>query len=112
MGTGCTLLRFCGRVMPVDAATIWRVQSHRRRWRAGLAIGYLPIMGGTLLLVRGTPLQPLAFGFAAAWIVALLNVQVRLALFRCPRCGNRFAFSGARAVAYRPWTQSCLHCDL
>ena len=62
---------------------------------------------GVLSLRQVIPVLFYVFGFS--WLAAFAISLIRLADWRCPRCGNSFF---ARGFGRNPLARRCLHCGL
>jgi DNA-directed RNA polymerase subunit RPC12/RpoP len=73
-------------------------------------LGYVPVVGlfalATIALFHTT--TP-AFALAIAWMAFFLVASIRLQLFKCPRCGNRFF---VKSWFRNDLARRCLHCKL
>ena len=85
---------------------------HFRLWRLSLWLMFAATGPATLLLplILQPPKSYIAVG-AAFVVVILLNI--RLHLWRCPRCHNRFLYNGLARPSYaNVFSRRCLHCGL
>jgi hypothetical protein len=91
-------------------ADAWSDYRHRSRlfWLTWVA-GFLVAVSLTYLLSLFRAPSWLFLGIAVGWIVGFLYAAMRLQLFRCPRCRERF-FSGT--WYYWPVARACVHCGL
>lgn len=90
---------------PRDLASGLRVVRRRRLLTWLVVAGYLPAMEAVLVITRS---QGAAIRAFLVWFVILFLVAFRLALARCPRCGNYFHMNGMTFLPLR----RCLHCQL
>lgn len=88
----------------------WKEYRRRRLAFLILLITYVPgvfVTGvGLSILFKATVLF---YVMAILWLLFLFVSSLRLALFKCPQCGNPF-FS--RWWYYNPLAQTCVHCGL
>lgn len=88
----------------------WAEHRKRQRWAFAFLLTFVPAM-----LLFGAIPQELggsgAFGALTAmvWLPAILVSGLRLACWRCPRCGRFFHWSW---LATSPLNSRCLHCGL
>ena len=82
----------------------WRSLRIRRAVSWGLLLLYLPGLVLWRLLPPGGGIEP---GFA--WFSAVVVGLIWHGLFRCPRCGRLFNWSG---VFRNPFTSKCLNCRI
>ena len=67
-------------------------------------LSYLPALYGTYTVSPTHKSMGTLFG---VWLVILLVVTFRLAVSRCPQCGNLFHVHGMTLLVLR----KCLHCQ-
>jgi len=106
-------------VVGVDAdARFDRELARLRRW----SVAWFSVWAGAIPAVTfiGAPLSQ-AFGTSAPDVVLGIGAMaffaysaIRVGLFRCPRCGERYTSKSVRGLlVYRnPFTPACLHCGL
>jgi hypothetical protein len=93
-----------------DYAVSWEDYRRRCRRAALLLLGWLPVAGGFAFLMQRFHLSEAAAEVGAgAWMVAAFWTALRIKLWRCPRCGNRFFM---RRLVSDPFARKCLHCGL
>jgi hypothetical protein len=91
-------------------ADAWSDCRHRfRLFWLSLVVGFL--VAGSLIYVLSLFSAPswLLLAISMCWIVGFIYAAMRLQLFRCPRCQERF-FSGT--WYYWPLARACVHCGL
>jgi hypothetical protein len=96
--------------VPQSYSEGWRDYRRRVRILSGSWLGGLVFILFTSLasvLGRVFPLDRSVFGLV--WLAAFMISGVRLATWRCPRCGSWFF---ARGSSWHPFTRACLHCGL
>jgi hypothetical protein len=93
-------------------AEAWNEYRKRRLIFAAVLLSYVPgvwLAAVPISLLTGIKSDYFAYPAMGAWMLAFLVTWLRLATFRCPRCGNHFFTSWWRG---NPIARKCLHCRL
>jgi hypothetical protein len=71
----------------------------------------VPLAYVTALLSDGSSLSPLLpIGSAVACVAVVIVSYVRIRMFRCPRCGDRFTVR--HVLGPNGFGRKCVHCGL
>jgi hypothetical protein len=90
----------------------WNDYRKRRLVFVAVWLSYVPglwVAAVPISLLTGIKSDYFGYPFMAAWMLAFLIIGLRLAMFRCPRCGNHFFTSWWQG---NPFARKCLHCHL
>ncbi len=93
---------------PVDAESYITVLKKTRKQRQYFFITVLMYIPALFITYQISPTNRAMGIVFALWVALLIIVTFKVALSRCPRCGNYFHMHGMALLVLR----RCLHCQL
>jgi hypothetical protein len=102
-----------------DYAVAWRDYRRRRRIFFLIFLGGLPwiyvlygLIGVRIAALTGIKPGYFFWPIVGSWVLAWLAAQIRLMLFRCPRCNNLFHYFRGNIVVGTTHSRRCMNCGL
>lgn len=93
-----------------DYTSEWEDYSRRVRWFFGSWLGGFAVVGLLAAVLGRLAIAGLVLTIlAVAWIALFIVLAVRLQLFKCPRCRQKFFMAFSH---YNPFARRCVHCGL
>ncbi len=93
---------------PVDLASYAKIMTKTRRDRRFFFATVLIYIPAIVITHYFSPTNRAMGTVFCIWVVILIGTTFRVALSRCPRCGNYFHLHGVTLLILR----KCLHCQL
>ena len=93
---------------PVDPVAYRAILTQTRRRRLSFFITVLVYIPALWITYQISPTNRAMGTLFGIWVVVLIIVTFRVAVSRCPRCGNYFHVHGLTLLILR----KCLHCQL
>ena len=92
----------------------WQDYRRRRKLLFFAIFGYIPACAVFYLVTMQLYSDRFVQPFAICWMAISAFAFIRVSVFRCPRCGNKFFIRRRLAFFsdYRMFAQKCMHCDL